>query len=87
MPYICAMRAWSRSAINSYYHDPVVTFLNAGHREPGGSAVAVSGYYVSPHCDPDCCQAFDGVSKVDIGPFRTAGEARQWSRKNLVGTG
>ena len=69
-----------------HYLDPVVTFLNAGHREEGRAAVALSGYYVTPHCDPDCCQAFGDVSKTDMGPFRTAGEARQWSRSNLVET-
>jgi hypothetical protein len=81
------MRAWSMSAINSYYLDPVVKFLNAGYRDSGGAAVAISGYYVTPHCDPDCCKAFGGVSKGDLGPFGTAHEARQWSRKNLVENG
>jgi hypothetical protein len=78
------MRAWSTSALNSYYLDPVVTFLSAGHREPGGTPIAIAGYYVTPHCDPDCCEAFGEVSKIDIGPFRSAGEARRWSRSNLA---
>jgi hypothetical protein len=85
--HIWVMRAWSMSAINSYYLDPVVKFLNAGYRDSGGAAVAISGYYVTPHCDPDCCKAFGGVSKGDLGPFGTAHEARQWSRKNLVENG
>jgi hypothetical protein len=46
--------------------------------------VAVAGYYVTPHCDPDCCDAFGDVSKIDIGPFRSKGEARRWSRDNLA---
>ena len=78
------MKAWSTSAINSYYLDPVITFLAAGHRESQRKPVTLAGYYVTPHCDPDCCQAFGDVSKIDIGPFRSAGEARQWSRDNLA---
>jgi hypothetical protein len=85
--HIGVMRAWSMSALNSYYREPVVAFLNTGHSESGGAAVAISGYYITPHCDPGCCQAFGGVSKVDLGPFRTADKAREWSRKNLVKSG
>jgi hypothetical protein len=78
------MKAWSTSAINSYYLDPVITFLAAGHLESRGKPVAIAGYYVTPHCDPDCCEAFGGISNIDIGPFRSAREARQWSRSNLA---
>jgi hypothetical protein len=63
----------------------VVRFLNAGYRDSAGAAVAISGYYVTPHCDPDCCQAFGGISKIDMG--RSArrvkpenGPAGTWSK-------
>jgi hypothetical protein len=78
------MRAWSTSAINSYYLDPVITFVAAGHLESRGKLVAIAGYYVTPHCEPDCCEAFGDVSRVDIGPFRSASQARRWSRANLA---
>ena len=82
--HLWVMRAWSTSAINSYYLDPVITFLAAGHLESRGRPVAIAGWYVTPHCEPDCCEAFGEVSKIDIGPFRSKGEARRWSRDNLA---
>ena len=68
------MKTWSASAIGRYYGDPVITSLP-------------DGYYIVPHCDPDCCHAFGGVSTVDLGPFATRRKARNWSRKNLVMNG
>ena len=81
--HIKVMKAWSTSAINSYYLDPEITFIAAGHLVSLGRPVAVAGYYVTPHCDPDCCNAFGDISTTDIGPFRSKGEARRWSRDNL----
>ncbi len=79
------MKSWTKSAIRNYYLDPVILFLEVEPRNDAGRvAIAHAGYYVAPHCDPDCCQAFGGVSKVDLGPFPTADEARRWSAKNLA---
>lgn len=77
------MKKWTESAMRSYYLDPEIVFLDAGHRHQERIATE-KGYYVSPHCDPDCCQAFGKVSKVDLGPFPTAAKARQWSAENMV---
>jgi len=78
------MRAWTASAIRSYYLDPEIVFLDAGHREPGRVRLTRTGYYVAPHCDPDCCGAFGGVSKSNFGPFLTPDAARTWSVKNMT---
>jgi hypothetical protein len=78
------MRAWTASAIRNYYLDPEIVFLDAGHREPGRRASHPTGYYVAPHCDPDCCGAFGGMSKSDFGPFLTPDAARTWSVKNMT---
>jgi hypothetical protein len=80
------MRAWTVSALNGYYSDPLVVFLAKGSRANGVSAVTKSGYFVTPHCDPDCCAAFGGISTTDFGPFATSGAARNWSRRHLVET-
>jgi hypothetical protein len=74
------MKNWSSSAIDRYYLDPTIQFLAATKREgskPGG-------YFVVPHCDPDCCAAFGGVSTANLGPFETRIKARDWSRKYMV---
>ena len=79
------MRIWSASAIDRYYLDPTIEFLQIRDRDvlkPFGP-----GYYIVPHCDPDCCQAFGGVSIIDFGPFPTRVKARKWSRENLVQPG
>jgi hypothetical protein len=78
--HVDSMRAWSASAINRYYTDPVIAFLRDGRPETDHEA----GYYIVPHCEPDCCHAFGGVAKADLGPFNTRSKARRWSRKNLV---
>jgi hypothetical protein len=78
------MKTWTTSALNGYYRDPSIAFLDVGYREGGRPSIAIKGYYIVPHCDPDCCAAFGGVSKTDLGPFRTARGARDWSRGNLV---
>ena len=72
--HIMVMKTWSASAVGRYYGDPVIAFLP-------------DGYYIVPHCDPDCCRAFGGVSTADFGPFATRRKARNWSRKNLVMNG
>ena len=75
----------SASAIDRYYLDPTIEFLQIRDRDvlkPSGP-----GYYIAPHCDPDCCQAFGGVSIIDFGPFPTRVTARKWSRENLVQPG
>jgi hypothetical protein len=82
---VSIMRVWSASAIDRYYLDPTIEFLQTGDgdmRKPSGP-----GYYIVPHCDPDCCQAFGGVSIIDFGPFPTRVRARKWSRRNLVQSG
>ena len=79
------MRAWTASAIRNYYLDPEIVFLDAGHRKPGRVRLTQAGYYVAPHCDPDCCQTFGGISKSDFGPFLTPDDARAWSVKNMAG--
>ena len=76
------MRIWSASAIDRYYLDPTVEFLQAGNHDAGRPAAA--GYYIVPHCGPDCCQAFGGVSMIDLGPFSTRTKARKWSRTYLA---
>jgi hypothetical protein len=73
------MRAWTESAIKGYYADPPIIYLKAGNRDRAGA-----GHYIVPHCEPDCCDAFGGVSKIDFGPFNTAAAAREWSRNNLI---
>lgn len=73
------MRSWSASAISRYYADPVIARMPDGR--PG---TAPARYYIVPHCEPDCCHAFGGIATADLGPFRTRGRARSWSRKNLV---
>jgi hypothetical protein len=82
--HIGGMKIWTRSAIRNYYLDPVILFLEAEPRDAGRVPVEHAGYYIAPHCDPDCCHAFGGISKVDIGPFPSAVEARKWSARNLA---
>jgi hypothetical protein len=78
------MRIWSASAVTRYYIDPAIKFLRAGNRGIGKPTAA--GYYIVPHCDPDCCRAFGGgVSMIDLGPFSTRTKARRWSRTYLAG--
>ena len=79
------MRIWSASAVSRYYVDPAIKFLRAGTRDIGKSTAA--GYFIVPHCSPDCCQAFGGVSTFDLGPFSKRAQARRWSRKYLVDPG
>ena len=79
------MRIWCASAIYRYYLDPSIEFLHAGVRDLEGPDDA--GYYIVPHCGPDCCQAFGGVSTIDLGPFSTRAQARRWSRKYLADPG
>jgi hypothetical protein len=40
------MKAWTISAMNGYYRDPPITFLNVGHQEGEGGRVAIKGYYI-----------------------------------------
>jgi hypothetical protein len=79
------MRIWSASAIGRYYLDPAIEFLQAGSHDAERPTAA--GYYIVPHCGPDCCQAFGGVSTADLGPFSTRIKARKWSRRYLVESG
>ena len=77
------MRAWTQSALRQYYLDPPVVFLNKGINDGLETVIVTAGFYISPHCDPDCCGML-GISILTMGPFRTAGAARKWSRDNLV---
>lgn len=79
------MRIWSASAIGRYYLDPTIESLQAGNRDAERPIAA--GYYIVPHCGPDCCQAFGGVATADLGPFSTRTKARRWSRRYLVESG
>lgn len=79
------MKIWSASAIERYYRDPTIEFLKPGNPSVGKPATA--GYYIVPHCDPDCCQAFGGASTSDLGPFSTRTKARRWSRTYLTEPG
>jgi hypothetical protein len=79
------MGIWSASAVGRYYLDPTIEFLRAGNRGIGKPTAA--GYYIVPHCGPDCCQAFGGVSTIDLGPFSTRTKARKWSRTYLTEIG
>jgi hypothetical protein len=79
------MRIWSASAVARYYLDPAIKFLRAGNHGTGKPAAA--GYYIVPHCSPDCCRAFGGVSLGDLGPFPTRTKARRWSRTYLTEPG
>ena len=76
------MKIWSASAVSRYYVDPAIKFLRAGNRGIGKPTAA--GYYIVPHCSPQCCQAFGGVATADLGPFSTRTEARTWSRTYLT---
>jgi len=76
------MRIWCASAVSRYYVDPAIKFLRAGNRGIGKSTAA--GYYIVPHCSPQCCHAFGGVSTADLGPFSTRTKARRWSRTYLT---
>jgi hypothetical protein len=77
------MLAWTLSALRRYYRDPPVVFLSKGANEGVEPFIVAAGFYISPHCDPDCCGAL-GISILSMGPFRTAGAAQKWSRDNLV---
>jgi hypothetical protein len=81
------MKGWSTSALNGCYLDPVVRFLNAGYRDSAGAAVAISGYYVTPRCDLDCCQAFGGISKIDMGRSAQRVKPENGPGRNLVENG
>ncbi len=78
------MKTWTKSAMRNYYLDPAILFVETGRRDDGRPSAAHSGYYVKPHCDPDCCHAIGRPLKVDFGPFPTAIAARKWSARNLA---
>jgi hypothetical protein len=78
---VAIMRIWSASAVGRYYLDPTIEFHQPGNRNNG--KLAAAGYYIVPHCGPNCCQAFGGVSTIDLGPFSTRTKARTWSRTYL----
>lgn len=79
------MKAWSASALRRYYVDPLTVFLL--HKDQGPGAASGPGYYIVPHCDPDCCQTSGEISKAYFGPFATRAGAHEWSQTNLVETG
>lgn len=78
------MKTWTKSAMRNYYLDPAILFVEIGRRGGERPSSTHPGYYVKPHCDPDCCQAVGGISKADFGPFSTANAARRWSARNLA---
>lgn len=79
------MKIWTASAVSRYYLNPAIAFQALRIRGKGVSSAR--GYYIVPHCDPDCCQDFGGVTTADLGPFLTRIEARNWSRKYMAGNG
>lgn len=82
------MKSWSLSAMDQYYFDPEIQFLSAIKREGAKREGAKSkGYFIVPHCDPDCCAAFGGIATSKLGPFKTRIKARDWSRNNMVSPG
>lgn len=68
--------------MDQYYLDPEIQFL-AAKREGAKS----KGYFIVPHCDPDCCAAFGGIATSKLGPFKTRIKARDWSRSYMVSPG
>jgi hypothetical protein len=78
------MKTWTKSAMRNYYLDPAILFVEIGRRDDERPASVHPGYYVKPHCDPDCCQAIGNIPKADFGPFSTAVAARKWSARNLA---
>jgi hypothetical protein len=78
------MKTWTKSAMRNYYLDPAILFVEIGRRDDERPASVHPGYYVKPHCDPDCCQAIGNIPKADFGPFSTAIAARKWSARNLA---
>jgi hypothetical protein len=74
------MKNWSSSAIDRYYFDPTIQFRTTTKWKGSKS----KGYFIVPHCDPDCCAAFGGISTLTLGPFETRIKAREWSRKHMV---
>ena len=66
--------------MDRYYFDPAIQFLVAAKQK--GSKLR--GYFIVPHCDPDCCAAFGGISTANLGPFETRIKAREWSRTYMV---
>jgi hypothetical protein len=77
------MRAWTLSALNEYYSEPPVTFLSVGANTGVEPMIVTAGFYVTPHCDPECCEAL-GITILTMGPFLSASDARKWSRGNLM---
>jgi hypothetical protein len=77
------MRAWTLSALNEYYSEPPVAFLSVGTNKGVDRVVVAAGFYVTPHCAPDCCAAL-GITILAMGPFLSARDARKWSRANLM---
>ena len=69
--------------MNEYYSEPPVTFLSVGVNKGINPMIVRAGFYIRPHCDPDCCAAL-GITILAMGPFLSTGEARKWSRKNLT---
>jgi hypothetical protein len=61
-------RAWTASAVRSYYFDPRSCFWKPGIASRG-VRLNQSGYYIAAHRDPDCCQAFGGMSQSLLGRF------------------
>ena len=70
---------WSVETVKAYYRDPRVEWFRQGEPVNGGP-IAEDGFYILHVCgDPDCHRP--------EGPFKTADDARAWSRENLVEDG
>jgi hypothetical protein len=76
------MRPWTASALKGFL-DPPVVILKKGANKHVGPGILTTGFYIAPHCDPDCCGTL-GISILSLGPFRSASAARTWPGDNLV---
>lgn len=82
-----SMKAWTLSAMNGYYRDPPITYFRVGQTEGTRVPIVTKGYYIVPHCDPDCCSEYGEVTTGSMGPFATRAIALEWSRMNLIERG
>jgi hypothetical protein len=81
------MKTWTLSAMNGYYRDPPVTYLSVGQTEGAHLPIVSKGYYIVPHCEPDCCGEYGELTTASLGPFDTRDIAREWSCANLIDRG
>ncbi len=79
------MKAWTLSAMNGYYRDPAISYFKVGQMTDARVVIVSKGYYIVPHCDPECCEG--EFSTGSMGPFATNALALAWSRSNMIDEG